>query len=591
MERLEISDKYKWNLKDIYSSIEDYNKDKDIIQNLSDELLKYKGTITTNADNLLSALKINEKIDTITSKLYVYANMNLHIDTTDSFFQELTGNLNIIMTKINEKLSFLITELLKARYSVIEKYINENNGLKRFSYFLEQIFNEKKHVLGLKEEKILSRASNILNVPDEVFSNLSDADMIFPDVSDSLGNKLSLTKGSYYKYISSNDRTLRTNSFNTLYSKFREFNNTFANTMNSNVLITNFLYKTRKYKSALNMHLSGNKIDEKIYHDLIKIVNNNLDKIYKYFSLRKKVLKYNELHMYDLSVNLIDEENKEYNYDTAKELVLNALTGLGKDYVNDLNLAFDNNWIDVYETKGKRSGAYSWGCYPNHPYVLLNYQNRLDDVSTLAHELGHAMHRYYSNNNQDYYYSDNEIFVAEIASTVNEILLKLYLLNNTNNKNEKLNIYNELMDDIKNTIYRQTMFAEFEINIHKLVDEDEVLSASRLNKLYYDLVKKYHGDNVIIDEDIKYEWSRIPHFYTPFYVYQYATGLSIAIDIAYKIYKGDSEMLKKYLEFLKSGSNDYPTNLVEKMGINIETAVKDALNIFEGYIKEFESLY
>lgn len=590
MNRIEISSNYKWNLSNLYNNIEVYYKDLELLDKKVKEFIKYKGIITENSNNLLKVLELHEQIDMIINKLYVYSNMSLHIDTTDSFYQELTGNLDITLSNINEQMSFFDPELLSTEYSKILGFINEENMLKRFNFFLEQLFNEREHVLSLKEEEILSRCSNVLNASDTIFSNLNDADIIFDSITDEYNNKLILTKGTYYKYIISKNRDIRKNAFINLYSKYKELNNTFANIMNTNLQTTNFLYKTRKYKSVINMYLDGNKIDLKIYYDLINAVNENLDKLYKYFNIRKNVLKYDELHMYDLSVDLIDNEFKEYNYEEATNLVLESAKVLGETYVLDLKKAFNENWIDVYETKGKKSGAYSWGCYPNHPYVLLNFQNRLDDVSTIAHELGHALHRYYSNNNQDYYYSDNEIFVAEIASTVNELLLKFYLLNKSTNNNEKLNIINDLIDSVKNTIYRQTMFAEFELTIHNMSSNNEALTASKLNAIYYDLVKKYHGTNVIIDEEIKYEWSRIPHFYTPFYVYQYATGLSVAFVIANKIFKGDTEMKMKYLEFLKSGSKDYPTNLVSEMGIDIKSSVNEALIIFNNLIEEFELL-
>ena len=374
-----------------------------------------------------------------------------------------------------------------------------------------------------------------------------------------------------------------------MYKKYKELNNTFAGLLNSNLQVSTFLTKTRKYSSPINLYLDSNKIDTSIYYDLIDTVNNNLDKMYKYIDLKKEKLGLKNMHMYDMAVKLTDKESKEYSFLEAKKLVSKALSVLGEEYVKDLNQGFNNGWIDVYENAGKRSGAYSWGCYNAHPYVLLNYQSKYQDVSTLAHEMGHAMHRYYSNLNQDYFYSDNAIFVAEIASTVNEMLLNFYMLNNTDDKEEKKNIINELLDDIKNTIYRQTMFAEFELDVHNRCFNGEALSAEKLNNIYYDLVKKYHG-NIVVDEDIKYEWSRIPHFYTPFYVYQYATGLSIALLIATKISEGDKEMLNKYLTFLKSGSNDYPTKLVEKMGINIKDAVNSALSTFDKLIEEYRNL-
>ena len=589
MERKDILDKYKWKLEDLYEDTSMYNKDLESLGHLVLDFTNYKGRIMESSNTLLEALKLNEKIDMLTNKLYVYINMKLHEDTRVSKYQELSGNLDIVLTVVNEKTAFFIPELLKSDYKDVLKYIDENKELERFRFLLEVIFNEKEHILSPEIEELLSRTGNILGSPDSIFSNLNDADLVFDKITDENGLKKELTKANYYNYSVSKDRKVRKRAFDTMYKKYKELNNTFATILNTNLQVSDFLVKTRKYSSPLNLYLDSNKIDESIYYDLIKAVNNNLDKMYKYISLRKDILNIGHLHMYDMAVKLTDEKSKDYTYEEAKELVLKSLSVLGDTYIKDLSKALDSGWVDVYENTGKRSGAYSWGCYNAHPYVLLNFQGKYNDASTLAHEMGHAMHRYYSNLNQDYYYSDNAIFVAEIASTVNETLLSLYMLNNVDDVNEKKNIINEMLDDIKNTIYRQTMFAEFELDVHNRCYNGEALTAEKFNNIYFDLIKKYHGKDVKYDEYIKYEWSRIPHFYTPFYVYQYATGLSIALLIANKIYNGDKDMLNKYLEFLKSGSNDYPTKLVEKMGINIKDAVNEALNKFEELINQYKN--
>lgn len=588
MDRSKIDNKYKWKLEDLYKDIKEYEKDITLLNNLVEEFKTYKGKILENENTFLKVLELNEKIDMISNKLYVYVNMKLHEDTREGKYQELSGNLDILLSNISEMTSFFIPELLEHDYKEIKEYIDKFDKLKRFEFLLEVIFNDKEHILSKDIEELLSRENNIFSLSDNIFSNLNDADLTFKNIKDENGKEVELTKGNYYIYSISKNREVRKNAFYALYDKYRELNNTFASIMNSNLQISTFLTKTRKYKTPLNAYLDGDKIDTKIYYDLVSSVNKNLDKIYKYMQLRKDVLKLNELHMYDLSVKLTDEKTKEYTYEEAKEIVIKALSCLGSDYVKDLEMGFNNGWVDVYENKGKRSGAYSWGCYNEHPYVLLNYQGKYNDVSTLAHEMGHALHRYYSNNKQDYYYSDNAIFVAEIASTVNELLLNFYMLENSNDDNERKIIINELLDDVKSTIFRQTMFAEFELDIHNRCFKGETLNSEKLNNIYYELVKKYHGKDVVCDEEIKYEWSRIPHFYTPFYVYQYATGLSIAFTIANKIHKGDKEMLKKYLEFLSSGSNDYPTNLVKKMGISISESVDNALNTFSDLIEEYK---
>ena len=589
MDRDKIDSKYKWKLEDIYKNLDEYNKDIESLAKMVTEFETYKGRILESDKTLLKVLLIYENMEITISKLYVYINMKLHEDTRKGEYQELSGNLDIILRVINEKTAFFVPELLLEDYSYIENLIKKNKELVRFEFLLKTIYDEKEHILSKDIEEILSRNGNVLSSADNIFSNLNDADMVFDKIKDENGKTKELTKANYYVYSLSKDRSLRKRVFKTFYKKYAQLNNTFASIMNSNLQSSTFLARTRNYKRPINLYLDSNKIDENIYYDLIKSVNNNLDKMADYVKLRKEVLGYKNIHMYDMALKLSDNNETEYTFEDAKELVKKALSPLGDKYISDLSKGMEAGWIDVYENKGKHSGAYSWGCYGTHPYVLLNFQGKYNDVSTLAHEMGHAMHRYYSNLNQDYFYSDNAIFVAEIASTVNEALLNFYMLKNTKDNEFKKSIINEMLDDIKNTIFRQTMFAEFELNIHNMCFDGNAMSADTLNKMYYDLMCKYHK-GVVVDDEIKYEWSRIPHFYTPFYVYQYATGLSVALSIAKKISDGDKEMLDRYLEFLKSGSNDYPTNLVSKMGIDIKCAVNDALDTFESLINEYKSL-
>lgn len=589
MDRDKIDSKYKWKLEDIYKNLDEYNKDIESLAKMVTEFETYKDRILESDKTLLKVLLIYENMEITISKLYVYINMKLHEDTRKGEYQELSGNLDIILRVINEKTAFFVPELLLEDYSYIENLIKKNKDLVRFEFLLKTIYDEKEHILSKDIEEILSRNGNVLSSADNIFSNLNDADMVFDKIKDENGKTKELTKANYYVYSLSKDRSLRKRVFKTFYKKYAELNNTFASIMNSNLQSSTFLARTRNYKRPINLYLDSNKIDENIYYDLIKSVNDNLDKMSDYVKLRKEVLGYKNIHMYDMALKLSDNNETEYTFEDAKELVKKALSPLGDKYISDLSKGMEAGWIDVYENKGKHSGAYSWGCYGTHPYVLLNFQGKYNDVSTLAHEMGHAMHRYYSNLNQDYFYSDNAIFVAEIASTVNEALLNFYMLKNTKDNEFKKSIINEMLDDIKNTIFRQTMFAEFELNIHNMCFDGNAMSADTLNKMYYDLMCKYHK-GVVVDDEIKYEWSRIPHFYTPFYVYQYATGLSVALSIAKKISDGDKEMLDRYLEFLKSGSNDYPTNLVSKMGIDIKCAVNDALDTFESLINEYKSL-
>ena len=593
MDRDKIDSKYKWKLEDIYKNLDEYNKNIEALAKMVTEFETYKDRILESDKTLLDTLLIYEKMDITISKLYVYINMKLHEDTRNGEYQELSGNLDIILRIINEKTAFFVPELLLKDYSYIENLIKKNKELVRFEFLLKTIYDEKEHILSKDIEEILSRNGNVLSSADNIFSNLNDADIVFDKIKDENGKTKELTKANYYVYSLSKDRSLRKRVFKTFYKKYAELNNTFASIMNSNLQSSTFLARTRNYKRPINLYLDSNKIDENIYYDLIKSVNDNLDKMADYVKLRKEVLGYKNIHMYDMALKLSDNNETEYTFEDAKELVKKALSPLGDKYISDLSKGMEAGWIDVYENKGKHSGAYSWGCYGTHPYVLLNFQGKYNDVSTLAHEMGHAMHRYYSNLNQDYFYSDNAIFVAEIASTVNEALLNFYMLKNTKDKEFKKSIINEMLDDIKNTIFRQTMFAEFELNIHNMCFDGNAMSADTLNKMYYDLMCKYHK-GVVVDDEIKYEWSRIPHFYSSFYVYKYATGFISAIIIVDNL-KKDKNYKEKYLNFLKSGGSKYPLDILKDADIDISDVnvmnrafeiFNEKLNLLKKYIDE-----
>ena len=385
MERKDISETDKWKLEDMYKDINEYNKDIEISKSLVNELIKYKNRVLESDKTLLEVLELNERLDVITGKLYVYINMRLHEDTRISEYQELSGNLDIILVGFNEQTSFIIPEILEGENKLIKDYISINNKLKRFEFLLENIFNQKEHVLSKEIEEVISRTGNILNAPDTLFSMLNDADIIFDKIKDEDGKTVELTKSNYYNYITSKNRTVRKNAFKVFYKKYKELNNTLSAILNSSLQSTNFLTKTRNYKEPINLYLDSNKIDTNIYYDLIKRVNSNLDKIYNYNKIRKDILKLDKLHMYDTKVKLVEENDKKYEFNEAKDLVLNALNIMGEDYINNLNIDFKSRWIDVYENTGKRSGAYSWRCYSTHAYVLLNYQYKYKDVSTLAH--------------------------------------------------------------------------------------------------------------------------------------------------------------------------------------------------------------
>ncbi len=581
-----------WKLEDIYASDEDWNKDYELLDKLKDDLEKYKGHLMDDANTLLEFLKLDEKISCLSDKLYLYASMRYDEDTTNSFYQSLKGKITNLNAIISEKASFVTPEFISGDYEVIKKYLSELDELKKYDFAFLNIYRFKQHTLSEKEEKILSSLGNVLSNYETIAGIIRNSDLKFGSIIDN-GNEVVLNNSSFSKLISSSNQEVRKQTFNQMYDVYGNFTNTLACSLANHVSINNKIAKIRNYDNALSMALFGNNIDVKIYDNLINTISDNLDILYDYYKLKKEVLNLDELHLYDVYAELIGESSKEYSFDEAKDIVINALSVLGKDYIENLNKAFSERWIDKYFNDGKRSGAYAWSGYMTHPYVLLNFDGRLDSVSTLAHELGHAMHYYYSINNNFYQYYNNEIFVAEVASTVNELLVYNYLLNKTNDKQEKLSILNNLMEMFKGTIYRQTMFAEFEKILHDKDLKGEVLTYENINSIYYDLNKKYFGNDVVIDEYIKYEWERVPHFYYNFYVYQYATGMSAACMIVKNILDKKEGFTDKYLSFLKSGSSDYPVNLLKKMGIDMTDSkvLENALEMFKNYISEFRKLY
>jgi oligoendopeptidase F len=450
----------------------------------------------------------------------------------------------------------------------------------------------KEHSLSDKEEAILAKVANVTGVSGDIFSKFNNADVKFKKVTDSKGEEHDLTNGRYGALMESQDRELRKSAFENLYASYKDNINTIAAMFYGNVKQAVFYADVRKYNSSLERYLSGSFIPTDVYKSLINTVNENLDLMHRYVSLRKKELNLSELHFYDIYAPMVKDFNWEVSYEEAKEMALKALAPMGEDYVEIVKSGYENGWVDVYENKGKRSGAFSWGCYGTHPYIFLNYTDTLNDVFTLIHETGHAMHTYYSNNTQPYVYAGYRIFVAEVASTVNESLLMQYLLKNCTDKEQKKYLLNHYFEQFKGTLYRQTMFAEFEMKAHEMVENGEVLSASNLCELYKGLNEKYFGKDMIIDDNIAYEWARIPHFYTPFYVYQYATGYSAAIAISLKILEGDKEVLEGYKKFLKSGSSMHPIELLKlaKVDMTKPEVVSDALKVFKDLLDQWEEL-
>lgn len=590
--REEIDNKYKWDLSLIYKSDEDWYDDLKIIDKEVEKISNFKGNIINSAKKLLDYLEFSLDLERKVYKLYYYAHLNFDSDTTNSTYQEMKGKIDNLLLKYSELDSFSNPEMMSVDYDVIKTYYNEKPKLKKYEFLLEQIYRNKEHVLTKEEEAIISSFSNITSSPENTFEALSDSDIKFGTMKNEQGEEVELTESNYSRFIESDNRMVRKTAFEKLLGTYSNYKNTIAKTFAGNVEVLTVLAKLRHYNSSLEASLFDDNVDTKVYNNLIDTISNNLDVLYKYFDLRKDILKLDEFHLYDQYNSLVPNCAKKYSFEEARKIVVEALSVLGEDYVENLNKAFDERWIDVYNNVGKRTGAYSSGFYDTKPYILLNYEGTFNNVSTLAHELGHSMHTYYSCKNNPYHYSHYRIFVAEVASTVNELLLDFYVLNNTDDKEEKKYIINDLMSSFKSTIYRQVMFAEFERDMHALKEKGEVLINETISNHYYKLNQKYFGPNVVVDDIIKYEWERIPHFYYNFYVYKYAIGLSCACYIVNNILSGNKNALEDYKKFLSSGGSDYPVNELKIAGIDITSSevIESAIKMFDDLINQFKAL-
>ncbi len=591
--REEISNEYKWDLEAIYKNKEEFEDELKKIEQEIDKIDKYKDILMESSSNLLECLELDTNISRRLSKAHTYANCYFDSDTGNASYQEMLGKVNNLYQKYSEKISFIEPSILKCDYNTIQKYMEESPKLKSYERNLKEIYRFKKYILSDNEEKIISNLEKALDSSSTTYESLTDTDMTYGNIIDENGESVELTDSNYNKYIKSNDRRVRKEAFDELYRVYSNFKNTICSTIKGNIEANTSIAKIRGYESAIEASLFSDNIDVSVYNNLIDTVSNNLSSLFKYYDLKKKILGLDEMHLYDTYVSIINEKPREYTFDEAKELVKKALSVLGDKYINDLNNAFTKKWIDIYNNKGKRGGAYSGGSYDTYPYVLLNFEGTLNDVSTLAHELGHSMHSYYSRLNNSYQDSNYKIFVAEVASTVNELLLSKYLLKNTSDKREKLIILNNLLDLFKATIFRQTMFAEFEKNIYEKHEKGEILTAELLCNDYYELNKKYFGNSVYVDDEIKYEWERIPHFYYYFYVYKYATGLSAACYIVNGILSGSKDALDNYLKFLTLGGSMDPLDELKVAGIDMTKpdSILSAIHMFDEILEEFEQLY
>ncbi len=593
MNREEIQEQYIWDLTKIFSSIDKFNQEYELVKEEIYKYKEYENIMLINASNFYKAINDYYQISRRLEKLYVYTSLSFDENTANNDKQTLKIRMSNLYDEWSKNSFFITTNILKKDYSEIEKFYKEEPQLLDYEIILKKEFRYKEHTLTDAEEKLLSSMSKIFNNSETTYELLKDSDITFGNITDEDGKQVELTCSNYSIYIESHDRRVRKEAFQTLYKTYKQFINTFASTLSGSINEITTIAKIKKYNSAIEATLYKDELSLDIYNNLINTVNNNLNILFKYYDLKKELLSLEELHLYDIYTPLMSKFTKEYPFEEGKKVVINALKVLGEDYITTLQEGINNRWIDAYPSRAKRTGAYSGGSYDTYPYVLLNYQNKYNDVSTLAHELGHSMHSYYARNNNPYQYGDYSLFVAEVASTVNELLLAKYLLNTSKDKEEKLFILDNLMTLFKSTIYRQTMFAEFEKDIYICAEQDIPLTADFLSTKYYELNKKYFGDNVIVDEEIKYEWSRIPHFYYNFYVYKYATGLSAACEIVNNILNGKENAVADYKKFLSCGSTKNPIDSLKLAGVDLtkKEVIESALNMFNDTIEEFKELY
>ena len=603
--RAEISDQYKWRLEDLFETDEAWEQACDSLHALNKKLAEYEGKISQSPKEMTAFFRLCDEAESLYERILVYSNEKLHQDMAVSKYQGYASTAQSLEAELMGAEAFMEPEILAMDEKKVRDFICQEEGLGQYEILINRILRKKAHTLSDAEEKLLAKTNEITSAPQDIFSLFQNADMKFGEIKDEKGNLVELTHGRYGQYMESHDRNVRKEAFQTLYAQYGKYRNTLAATYQANLKMAKFYADVRKYPSALEMELDKNQIPVEVYDNLIKTVHDNLNAMYRYVALRKKILGVEELHMYDVYARLSGEYQMEIPYEEAQKLVLAGLAPMGEEYLSLLKEGFSNQWIDVYENQGKRSGAYSWGAFGTHPYVLLNYGNRLNDVFTLAHEMGHALHTYYSGTNQPYTYSNYRIFVAEVASTCNESLLMQYLLKKCDAdeksgalskeeaKKQKIFLLNYFIDQFKGTIYRQTMFAEFEKITHEMCKKGEALTAESLCDVYLRLNQLYFGKDMISDDEIALEWARIPHFYTPFYVYQYATGFSAAIALSGKILTEGESAVAAYLEFLKGGSSKDPIDLLKGAGVDLSSPkpVEDALKMFADLVSELEAVY
>lgn len=591
-DRKDIDVKDTWNLESIYANNELWEEDYAALEKDAAEFAKLKGAIEADVSKIPAVLDAYYGLHRRLSKLSVYARMRFDQDTTDSTYQTMSAKIGSLGVKIGAASAFVEPEILSYSKEQLEAAEKENERTAYYGRKIEEMLRGQEHTLDAEKEELLAAAGDMAEAPDDIFSVLMNADMKYPDIVLEDGTHLPLTNSTYISYMESPDRAVREGAFKTLYGQIASLKNTFAAIYRGNLKQAKFYAQSRKYSSARAMYLADSNVPESVYDNLLSAVHEALPMMYRYVAVRKKVLGVDKLHMYDVYTPIVAAQNQTYEFEQAKQMVLEALKPMGEDYLSHAREGLENRWIDIYPNKGKKGGAYSWGCYDSQPFILLNYTKNLDSVFTLIHEMGHAIHSYYSITAQDYAYSDYKIFVAEVASTCNECLLMHDLLEKTTDKEQRKYLLNHYLDSFKGTLFRQTMFAEFEKTAHDYCAQGKPLTAEALSQMYLELNQKYFGPDMEKDEEIAYEWMRIPHFYTPFYVYQYATGYSAAVALSAKILKEGKPAVDAYMSFLKGGESKDPIDLLKMAGVDMTTEkpVADALALFGELVAELEAL-
>ena len=591
--RDEVKVEETWRIEDIFATDDAWEKEYEWIAEYAEQSASYEGTLKNGAAALLEALTYRDALLERLRRLGVYAHLKSDQDTTNSFYQAMDGRMKTLFVNVSTSLSFFLPELLSIEEETLNQWVEEHEGLKLYKHELEELNAMRPHVLPAEQEALLAQLSEVTDSSSTTFSMLNNADLTFPKVTNEEGEEVELSHGRYIGFLESDKRSVREEAFKAMYSKYGEFKNTFASTLTGNIKGNNVNAKIRHYSSARVAAMANNHIPEQVYENLVSTINKNVHLLQRYVALRKKVFELDDLHMWDMYAPLVQDADMKYTYEKAAETMLESFHPLGDEYVSIVKEGLDNRWVDVRENVGKRSGAYSSGAYGTNPYILMNWHDNASNLFTLAHEFGHSVHSYYSRKHQPFVYSGYSIFVAEVASTVNEAILNDHLLKTIDDEQKRIYLLNYWLDGFRGTVFRQTMFAEFEHLIHKLDQEGVALTAEKLTEEYYALNKKYFGDDMVIDDEIGLEWARIPHFYYNYYVYQYATGYSAAVALSNQILSEGEPAVERYINhFLKAGSSDYPIEVLKKAGVDMTTSepIEEACRVFEEKLNELEAL-